>query len=79
MTTVSAVIFLVSAQYEMATVFIITRAINGDYGIAIAYSTVLIVLMMAAIGLIQFLVGERKLGRRSAAEPANVAPTGDRP
>ena len=48
----------------MATVFIINRAINGDYGIAIAYSTVLIVLMMAAIGLIQFLVGERKLGRR---------------
>ena len=79
MTTVSAVIFLVSAQYEMATVFIINRAINGDYGIAIAYSTVLIVLMMAAIGLIQFLVGERKLGRRSAAEPANVQPTGARP
>ncbi len=66
-TTVSAVIFLVSAQYEMATVFIINRAINGDYGIAIAYSTALIVLMMVAIGLIQLLVGERRLGRRSAA------------
>jgi iron(III) transport system permease protein len=63
-TTVSAVIFLVSAQYEMATVFIINRAINGDYGIAIAYSTALIVLMMVAIGLIQLLVGERRLGRR---------------
>lgn len=66
MTTVSAVIFLVSAQYEMATVFIINRSINGDYGLAIAYSTALIVLMMAAIGLIQLLVGERNLGRRSA-------------
>ena len=65
MTTVSAVIFLVSAQYEMATVFIINRAINGDYGIAIAYSTVLIVLMMAVIAMIQLLVGERTLGRRS--------------
>jgi iron(III) transport system permease protein len=70
MTTVSAVIFLVSAQYEMATVFIINRAINGDYGIAIAYSTALIVLMMIAIGLIQLVVGERKIGRRVA--PANT-------
>ena len=67
MTTVSAVIFLVSAQHEMATVFIINRVINGDYGLAIAYAAVLIVLMMAAIGLIQFAVGERKLGRRQAA------------
>jgi iron(III) transport system permease protein len=72
-TTVSAVIFLTSAQYEMATVFIINRAINGDYGLAIAYSTALIVLMMVAIGLIQFAVGERKLGRRAAtAEPAGA-------
>ena len=73
-TTVSAVIFLVSAQYEMATVFIINRAINGDYGIAIAYSTALIVLMMLAIGLIQFVVGERRIGRRAAA-PDIAAPS----
>ena len=73
MTTVSAVIFLVSAQYEMATVFIINRAINGDYGISIAYSTVLIVLMMAAIGLIQLLVGERDVGRRVSGM-ADTAP-----
>ena len=64
MTTVSAVIFLVSAQHEMATVFIINRAINGDYGLAIAYSTTLIVLMVIAMGIIQLVVGERKLGRR---------------
>ncbi len=66
MTTVSAVIFLVSAQHEMATVYIINRTINGDYGIAIAYSSVLIVLMMLAIGAIHLLVGERRLGRRTA-------------
>lgn len=66
MTTVSAVIFLVSAEYEMATVFIINRVINGDYGLAIAYSTTLIVLMMAAIGLINLVVGQRRLGRRRA-------------
>ncbi len=69
-TTVSGVIFLTSAQHEMATVFIINRAINGDYGLAIAYSVALIALMLAAIGLIQLLVGERKLGRRSAGTPA---------
>jgi iron(III) transport system permease protein len=69
MTTVSAVIFLVSAEYEMATVFIINRVINGDYGLAIAYCAVLIVLMMTAIGLIQLVVGKRKLGRRIAGAP----------
>ena len=37
---------------------------QGDYGVALAYCTVLIVLMSAATALIQFLVGERKLGRR---------------
>jgi iron(III) transport system permease protein len=51
----------------MATVFIINRAINGDYGLAIAYSVALIVLMMVVVGLIQFVVGERKLGRRAGA------------
>ena len=73
MTTVSAIIFLVSAEYEMATVFIINRAINGDYGLAIAYSATLIVIMMAAIGAISLLVGRRRLGRR-AGGAARVAP-----
>lgn len=76
MTTVSAVIFLVSAQHEMATVFIINRVINGDYGLAIAYSTVLIVLMKAAIVLIQFTVGERKLGRRMVQAPSRTSVQG---
>jgi iron(III) transport system permease protein len=72
-TTVSAVIFLVSAEYELATTYIINRVVNGDYGIAIAYCTVLIVLMLAAIGLIQWLVGERRLGRRPPAPPRAFA------
>jgi iron(III) transport system permease protein len=63
MTTVSAVVFLVSAEYEMATTYIINRVVNGDYGVAIAYSTVLILLMLLAILLIQFAVGERRRGR----------------
>jgi iron(III) transport system permease protein len=77
MTTVSAVIFLVSADYDMATTYIIHRVLNGDYGVAIAYSSVLIVLMLGAIGLIQLLVGERKL-RRAAAAHAPL-PTGPVP
>jgi iron(III) transport system permease protein len=74
MTTVSAVIFLVSAQYEWATTYIINRVVNGDYGVAIAYSSALIVLMLVVIWLIQMLVGERRLGRRSAATAAPKAP-----
>lgn len=66
MTTVSAVIFLVTAENELATTYIIGRVGNGDYGVALAYCTVLIILMSVSIALIQFLVGERKLGRRKA-------------
>jgi len=65
-TTVSAVVFLVTAEYELATTYIILRVINGDYGLAIAYSCALIVLMLAVILLIQLAVGERRLGRRTA-------------
>jgi iron(III) transport system permease protein len=50
--------------------------INGDYGLAIAYCAALILLMMAAIGLINLAVGRRRLGRRGAA-PA-VVPVGGR-
>ena len=65
MTTVSAVVFLVTAENELATTYIIGRVGNGDYGVALAYCTVLIVLMSLAIALIQWLVGERRLGRRA--------------
>ncbi len=67
MTTVSAVIFLVTAEHELATTYIIGRVGNGDYGVALAYCTVLIVLMSSATAAVQALVGERRLGRRSAA------------
>ena len=69
MTTVSAVIFLVTAETELATTYIIGRVGNGDYGVALAYCTVLIAAMSLATALIQWLVGERQLGRRRAATP----------
>lgn len=74
MTTVSAVIFLVTAENELATTYIIGRVGNGDYGVALAYCTVLIVLMSLVIALIQFLVGERKLGRRKSGALAAPLP-----
>jgi iron(III) transport system permease protein len=64
MTTVSSVIFLVSAENELATTFIIGRVGNGEYGVALAYCTVLTLMMLAATWVIQWLVGERSLGRR---------------
>ena len=74
MTTVSAVIFLVTAENELATTYIIGRVGNGDYGVALAYCTVLIILMSLVIALIQFLVGERKLGRRKSGVLAAPLP-----
>jgi len=68
MTAISAVIFLVSADYDLATTYILGRVENGDYGPAIAYCGVLIVLMMVIIACMQRLVGRRELGRRAAEE-----------
>ena len=67
MTSVSAIIFLVSAKYNMATTYIVGRVEAGEYGVAIAYSCVLIALMLAMIILIQLFVGDRALGRRKAS------------
>ena len=72
MTSLSAVIFLVSSKYNLATAYIVGRVEAGEFGIAIAYSATLILLMLALILLIQVAVGERRLGRRALAT-ANVS------
>ena len=64
MTAISAVIFLVSARYDLATSYILGRLENNDYGLAIVYSSALIVVMLITIVVIQLIVGRRKLGRR---------------
>lgn len=64
MTAVSAVIFLVSARHNMATAYIVGRVEAGEFALAIAYSTVLILVMALAILIIQLGVGSRQLGRR---------------
>ncbi|MCY4309044.1 MAG: iron ABC transporter permease [Rhodobacteraceae bacterium] len=65
MTAISAVIFLVSAEYDMATSYIIGRVENNDYGLAIAYSTTLIFVMLVVVGMLQLLVGRVQIGRRA--------------
>ena len=67
-TSVSAVIFLVSARHNMATSFIVGRVENGEFGFAIAYSAVLIVTMLIAILGLQLLVGKRTLRRTDRIE-----------
>lgn len=67
-TSVSAVIFLVSARYNMATSFIVGRVENGEFGLAIAYSAVLIVTMLVAILLLQAIIGTRRLRRSNRVE-----------
>ncbi len=72
-TSISAVIFLVSAEYNMSTAYIVGLVENGEYGVAIAYSSALIVVMVAVIGGFQLLVGERRLRRENRV--ALAAPT----
>ena len=67
MTSISAVIFLTSPRFDMATVNIVGRAEVGEYGYATAYASVLIVLMILAVVLIRVLVGQRQLTRRETA------------
>ncbi|MBB5221976.1 iron(III) transport system permease protein [Amaricoccus macauensis] len=69
MTAISAIIFLVSGRYDMATSYIVGRVENNEYGIAVAYATVLILVMLVVIGAMQLLVGRRALGRRGSGGP----------
>ncbi len=74
-TSISAVIFLVSAQYNMATSYIVGLVENGEYGVAIAYSSMLIVVMLAVITGFQLLVGERRLRRENRLAGGSRTPS----
>ncbi len=60
MTAVSAVIFLVSANVNLLTVAIMSHVDVGRLGVAAAYSTVLIAIVLIVVGILTFLLG--KLG-----------------
>jgi len=74
-TSISAVIFLVSAEYNMATSYIVGLVENGEYGVAIAYSSMLIVVMSIVIAGFQLVVGERCLRRENRVVGTSSAPS----
>ncbi|WP_127072227.1 ABC transporter permease [Pelagibacterium lentulum] len=57
MTAISAAIFLVSANWNLMTVQILNQVGSGRLGVAAAYSILVIVIVLAAIGLIGLFVG----------------------
>ena len=65
-TTVSAIIFLVTPDTRVATAYILNRVEDGEYGIAIAYGSILIVVMLTIILLFDYLVGESRTSRSTA-------------
>lgn len=56
MTAMSAVIFLVSAKYNLITSSILAQVENGRIGVASAYCTLLILIMIAALVLLNMLL-----------------------
>lgn len=56
MTSISAVIFLVSANYSLLTVLILDQVEDNQFGVASAFSTILIVIVYVAIILIKILL-----------------------
>ncbi|MCX7950638.1 MAG: iron ABC transporter permease [Clostridiales bacterium] len=58
MTAVSAVIFLISAKYNLLTTSIMSQVDVGRYGIAAAYSTILIVIVVVVVGVMKLLLSK---------------------
>ncbi len=57
MTSLSPIIFLVSADWRIMTAQILNQAESGRYGPAAAYSVVLVSIVLAAIGLLAVTTG----------------------
>jgi iron(III) transport system permease protein len=58
MTSLSAIIFLVSPQWRIVTASILSEWEQGGVGVAAAYSTTIIVLVLIAIGVLYFVVNK---------------------
>lgn len=66
MTAVSAVVFLISARYNLLTIQIMSEVDAGRFGVAAAYSTLLIIIVYAAVALMYFLLGKMGISREEA-------------
>lgn len=60
MTTISAIIFLVSPSTRVATSYILNRVEDGAYGLAVAYGSTLIIVMLIVIFLFNFFIKSKK-------------------
>ncbi|WP_404811195.1 ABC transporter permease [Actinobacillus pleuropneumoniae] len=60
MTTISAIVFLVSPSTRVATSYILNRVEDGAYGLAVAYGSTLIIVMMLIIGLFGWLMKDKR-------------------
>ena len=69
-TTVSAIVFLVTPDTRVATAYILNRVEDGEYGVAIAYGSILIVVMLAIIFLFDWLIGDARISRSKAKNQA---------
>ena len=56
MTSISAVIFLVSANYSLLTVLILDQVEDNQFGVASAFSTILILIVYVAIIVIKLML-----------------------
>ncbi|MCK0470117.1 iron ABC transporter permease [Halalkalibacter sp. APA_J-10(15)] len=69
MTAMSAVIFLVSAKYNLITASILSQVESGRIGVASAYSTLLIIIMVISLlilnAIVKFYSIDRKAKKRS--------------
>jgi iron(III) transport system permease protein len=63
MTSLSAIIFLVSAQWRIVTASILSEWEQGGISIAAAYSTTIILFVLIAIGLLYFVTNRLLRGR----------------
>jgi iron(III) transport system permease protein len=64
MTSLSAIIFLVSAKWRIVTASILSEWEQGGVSIAAAYSTLIIVLVLIAIALLNFITSRLLRGRQ---------------
>ena len=62
-TATSAVIFLISAKYQLITPQIMTVVDRGQYSVACAYATIMMLIVYAAIALMQIFVNRMSHSR----------------
>jgi len=70
MTAISAVIFVVSGKWNLITIAILGSVENSDLSQAAAFSVVIIIFILLALWLIQFLVNRLGGGRKLKFEKA---------